>query len=77
MGVLEKGGLLTGRALDEFSRRRLSPRTMTKIASDALLPQDALDELNDDQGSDPGVGKRSKTMVFLDLKKRSVDKAAA
>ena len=25
----------------------------------------------------PGVGKRSKTMVFLDLKKRSVDKAAA
>ena len=73
MGMLEKGGLLSGRALDEFSKRRLSPRTMNKIHSDSLLPADALEELNADEGSDPGVAKRSNTMVFLDLGKRAKD----
>ena len=70
MSMLEKGGLLTGRALEEFTRRRLSPRTMGKIDADAQLPEDAL--MQDDTS---GVGRRSKSMVFLDLKARSAQRA--
>ena len=39
----------------------------------SALHADALEELNADEGSDPGVAKRSNTMVFLDLGKRAKD----